>query len=444
MLRRIMGSITKQVPIPKNGVDYRGKIVLAPMVRSGECPSRLMALKYGADLVWGPETIDKAIIGTTRIFNEHTRTVDFSRLSSNGLKNPLLNPEQKENVLYRLHPEREGTRHIYQIGTADPELAVAAASLVAPDVAGIDVNAGCPKPFSTSGGMGAALLKTPEKLCSILRALVKEVGEPNEIGISVKIRLLDTPEETKALVQKLCATGIIALTLHCRTTPMRPRERAIRDQLKMVVETCHEAGVACVMNGDVTSREEAVKLMEEYGADGAMIATAAETNPSCFRAKADGGVAPWEEAVKEYIKICMEVENRWGNTKYLLGQMVPGKAPAYKLMTQAKSYSALVKSLGYDSEPEYVELANKVDKVLEIGAFEKPKLTKAERKKLNKESAKLAEQTNGAVKPEESKDKTSIAGQKRNAEAAELEMPLDAAREMGPATVPEQASVLAV
>jgi tRNA-dihydrouridine synthase 2 len=198
------------------------------------------------------------------------------------------------------------------------------------------------------------------------------------------------------------------------------------------------------MNGDVTSREEAVKLMEEYGADGAMIATAAETNPSCFRAKADGGVAPWEEAVKEYIKICMEVENRWGNTKYLLGQMVPGKAPAYKLMTQAKSYSALVKSLGYDSEPEYVELANKVDKVLEIGAFEKPKLTKAERKKLNKESAKLAEQTNGAVKPEESKDKTSIAGQKRNAEAAELEMPLDAAREMGPATVPEQASVLAV
>ena len=306
-----MGSITKQVPIPKNGVDYRGKIVLAPMVRSGECPSPLIALKYGADLVWGPETIDKAMIGTTRIFNEHTRTVDFSRLSSNGLKNPLLNPEQRESVIYRQHPEREGKRHIYQIGTANPETAVAAASLVAPDVAGIDVNAGCPKPFSTTGGMGAALLKTPKKLCSILRALVKEVGEPNEIGISVKIRLLDTPEETKALVQQLCTTGIHALTLHCRTTPMRPRERAIRDQLKMVVETCHEAGVACVMNGDVTSREEAIKLMEEFGADGAMIATAAETNPSCFRAQADGGIASWEEAVKEYVKICMEVENRW-------------------------------------------------------------------------------------------------------------------------------------
>ncbi len=43
----------KRVPIPSRGVDYRGKLVLAPMVRSGELPSRLLALHYGADLVWG-------------------------------------------------------------------------------------------------------------------------------------------------------------------------------------------------------------------------------------------------------------------------------------------------------------------------------------------------------------------------------------------------------
>jgi tRNA-dihydrouridine synthase 2 len=46
-------STAKRVPIPKNGVDYRNCVVLAPMVRSGELPSRIMALKYGADLVWG-------------------------------------------------------------------------------------------------------------------------------------------------------------------------------------------------------------------------------------------------------------------------------------------------------------------------------------------------------------------------------------------------------
>lgn len=53
LLNRIMASEVKMVPIPRRGVDYRGKIVLAPMVRSGELPSRLLALKYGADLVWG-------------------------------------------------------------------------------------------------------------------------------------------------------------------------------------------------------------------------------------------------------------------------------------------------------------------------------------------------------------------------------------------------------
>lgn len=49
----VMTTVTKKVPIPPKGVDYRGKIVLAPMVRSGELPSRLLALHYGADLVWG-------------------------------------------------------------------------------------------------------------------------------------------------------------------------------------------------------------------------------------------------------------------------------------------------------------------------------------------------------------------------------------------------------
>lgn len=446
---RIMTSAAKRVPIPRNGVDYRGKIVLAPMVRSGECPSRLLALKYGADLVWGPETIDKALIGTTRHENRNANTVEFTRVSSNGAKNPSLSPEQRESVIYRLHPEREGKQLIYQIGTANPETAVEAAKLIAKDVAGIDVNAGCPKPFSTSGGMGAALLKTPDKLCSILRALVKEVGEPNEIGISVKIRILDEPEDTKALVEKLCQTGIIGLTVHCRTTPMRPRERAIRDQLKMVAETCHEAGVACLMNGDVTSRDEALKLIEEYGVDGAMIATAAETNPSVFRAEADGGKAGWEEVVKEYVKTSLEVENRWGNTKYLLGQMIPGKQKAYKQMMTTKSFSDIVKVLGYS---DLEDLAKDVDKRLEIGAYEKPKLTKAERKALNKAAAKAkeAEKENaisddqGNESEERKKLAITAAGIKRSAEQAQLDMPPDIARERGPGSVSENASTLAI
>ncbi|TVY25000.1 tRNA-dihydrouridine(20) synthase [NAD(P)+], partial [Lachnellula hyalina] len=342
----IMTSVTKRVPIPPKGVDYRGKIVLAPMVRSGELPSRLLALHYGADLVWGPETVDRSLIGTTRRVNEALNTIDFTRFASNGAKDPR--KDQKESLIYRLHPEREGSRLIFQIGTSDPERAVQAARMVAGDVAGIDVNAGCPKPFSTHGGMGAMLLQTPDKLVSILEALVKEVVPEFQIGISVKIRLLETPELTEVLVRKLCATGITGLTIHCRTTPMRPRERALREQLKMIADICRENGVACLMNGDVPNRAQAEQLISEFGVDGAMIATAAESNSSCFRTEVEGGLAPWEEVVEQYIKTAMEVDNRWGNTKFLLTQLIPGKQPVYKQIMSTKSYHQACKALGLE------------------------------------------------------------------------------------------------
>jgi tRNA-dihydrouridine synthase 2 len=380
-----------RVPIPKNGVDYRGKVVLAPMVRSGELPSRLLALQYGADLVWGPETIDRAIIGTTRRLNPHTSTLEFSRLPTSKLRNPALDPENRESVLFRIHPEREKGKLIYQMGTANPELAVQAAKVVAADVAGIDVNSGCPKPFSTAGGMGAALLKTPDLLCNILTSLVEEVGKPYEIGISVKIRILDTAEETRALVERLVRTGITGLTVHCRTTPMRPRERAIRMQLKMVGEICREAGVACVMNGDVTSRTEALQLIEEFNVDGAMIATEAEKNPSCFRPDAQGGPhewrSQWKTVVTEYMRLALQVENRWGNTKYLLGQMIPGREKAYVAMNKSKCYADVIVALGLEDIDGLLENAKVVDQHLGIPDLE----TKASKKARVREARKLEE-----------------------------------------------------
>lgn len=365
--------VKKNVPIPRRGVDYRGgKIVLAPMVRSGELPSRLLALKYGADLVWGelpcgpfwwplltcglgPEIVDRAIIGCTRRVNEACGTVDWVRIQGDHAHSPS---PGKEALIFRTHPEKENGKMVYQVGTADPERAVEAAHQVAADVNEINVNAGCPKPFSTSGGMGAALLRTPDKLCAILEALVKEIMPKYEVSVSVKIRILETPPETEALVRRLVGTGITGLTVHCRTTPMRPRERAIRGQLKMITDICHEAGVACYMNGDVENRDQGQALAEEFGADGAMIATSAESNPSVFRSQAEGGALGWREVVEEYIKTCLEVENRYGNTKYLLGQMIPGKEAAYKKMSACKRYEDLCKALEFD---HLVQKAKEVD-----------------------------------------------------------------------------------
>ncbi|KAL2016420.1 hypothetical protein VTK56DRAFT_3541 [Thermocarpiscus australiensis] len=365
-------AVLPRVPIPPRGVDYRGKVVLAPMVRSGELPTRLLALHYGADLVWGPETVDHSLIGATRRVNPRTGMIEYTRLPSHAQS-----ATAGESVIYRLDPAREKGKLIFQLGTSDPDRAVAAARLVAPDVSGIDVNAGCPKPFSISGGMGAALLRTPDKLASILRALVREVTPAFGVGVSVKIRLLETAAETEALVRTLVATGITGLTVHCRTTPMRPRERAIRGQLRMIADVCREAGVACLMNGDVESRDHAARLVREYGVDGAMIATAAEKNPSCFRSAERGGLAPWQEVVERLLRFAMEAENKVANTKFLLTQMIPGRAPVYKELSRCRSYVEFAKTLGFD---ELVEMARETDKVLGLGEFEvKPQAKQKEK-----------------------------------------------------------------
>ena len=80
----------------------------------------------------------------------------------------------------------------------------------------------------------------------------------------------------------------------------------------MVGDICRAAGVACVMNGDVTSRTEALALIKEFEVDGAMIATEAEKNPSCFRSDAEGGPhewkTNWKTVVAEYMKLALLVE----------------------------------------------------------------------------------------------------------------------------------------
>ena len=144
--------------------------ILAPMVRANTTPLRLLALSYGADLVFTEEIIDRSILTCDRYVNESLGTVDYVRkmegfsakvkrrwqkeqlVGGGGVRNndsgdkivePLRGP-----VVLRIVPSIEGGKLIYQMGTADPELAVRAAKFVERDVDGIDVNMGCPKPFS--------------------------------------------------------------------------------------------------------------------------------------------------------------------------------------------------------------------------------------------------------------------------------------------------------
>lgn len=268
-------------------------------VRIGTLPMRLVALDYGADLVWSEELVDKRIIGSVRRHNPAAGTTDYIKGKS---------------MTFRTCAAEKG-RVILQLGTADADLALQAALTLKQDVAAVDVNCGCPKKFSVQGGMGAALLSNPENLEKILLKLVQHSGMP----VTCKIRLLETREKTIELVKMIASTGIKALTVHCRTKEQRSTEKANWEALSEIVEIVKSiTDIPVIVNGDVFQWSDIDKVKKITHADSVMIARGAQWNPSAFRKE---GLLPFETVVRAYIKKAIDLDNLFQNTKYVLLSM---------------------------------------------------------------------------------------------------------------------------
>jgi len=182
-------------------------------------------------------------------------------------KTGVISYRVKGKAIFTTHPI-EKQYLVYQVGSATPELALKAAKMVQQDVSAVDLNCGCPKPFSTHGGMGAALLSTPDLLCDILRTLRQ--GLPSHIAVTAKIRLLATQEETIDLVKRIIDCGVSAVTVHCRTREMRKHEPAIPNRLKDIVDAVKAlpgGGIPVVANGDCEGLSDALRLRELTGAN---------------------------------------------------------------------------------------------------------------------------------------------------------------------------------
>ncbi|KAF9486398.1 tRNA-dihydrouridine synthase 2 [Pholiota conissans] len=316
--------------------DFKNGVFLAPMVRSGALPTRLFALKHGATLVWGPEIVDKAILHSTREVDPFTGVISYNGVS---------------RAIFATHPI-EKPYLIYQIGSSDPELAVQAAKTVMQDVSGIDLNCGCPKPFSTHAGMGAALLTNPDLLCSILTALRKEM--PPHITVTAKIRLLPSQEDTLKLVERIVNTGVSALTVHCRTRNMREKDKAVIERLREIVEFVRGMGrgIAVIENGDCKDWEDAKRVRLVTGADSVMIARGAESNPSCFSPTPLVDVE--KTFIPGYLRLSQYIQNHFSLTKFCANQFKGARVEVTKAdtqslrqaMNQAKEYEHLKGVMG--------------------------------------------------------------------------------------------------
>ncbi|KAK4047551.1 tRNA-dihydrouridine synthase 2 [Microbotryomycetes sp. JL201] len=319
-------------------LPYNKGLHLAPMVRIGTLPVRLVALEHGASIVWGPEIVDKAIIGAERVVDASSGTIKY-------IKN--------NRQVWETHPI-EKSRLIFQLGSSDPDLAVQAAKVVEQDVGGIGLNCGCPKHFSIQAGMGAALLKEPRKLCSILHALVTNLSVP----IDVKIRLFDEPQETFDLVEQLLDTGVSALTVHCRTKEMRSREPAMLDRLSDIVKIGQRKRIPVIANGDCFSVQDKDNIRQLTGVDAIMIARGAEANPSCFDERGYRDLV--DDVIPRILKIAIKTNQPFGNIKYILNSLDLTKSSVnrprdartkIKLgINQAKTYEQMMTVVGLDAD----------------------------------------------------------------------------------------------
>ncbi|XP_066140987.1 tRNA-dihydrouridine(20) synthase [NAD(P)+]-like [Euwallacea fornicatus] len=285
----------------KDGLKYNDKIILAPMVRVGTLPMRLLALHYGADIVYSEEIIDWKLLKSVRIVNDALGTIDYIDKSDG-------------TIVFRTCAI-EKNKVVVQLGTCDPSRALKVGKMIENDVAGIDINMGCPKEFSLKGGMGATLLTQPEKAKAILSILVKNVSIP----VTCKIRVFEDMEAMISLVKELASTGISAIAVHGRTKIERPQHL---NRNSMIAAVAQAINIPVIANGgsrEIDKYSDILKFRDECGASSVMIARAAEANCSIF---CQDGMKHLEDVIVAYLKLAVDYDNSPSNTKYCVQNML--------------------------------------------------------------------------------------------------------------------------
>lgn len=290
----------KNIAMTTNTLDYRNKIILAPMVRVGTLPMRLMALEYGADIVYTEEIIDWKLLKSERCVNDVLKTIDYVDKSDGTIVFRTCNLEKGKVVL--------------QLGTASADRALIVGRKMQGDIAALDINMGCPKDFSIKGGMGVALLYDLERAKCILKALVDNLSIP----VTCKVRIMPDLEETLRTVKELESTGISAIAIHGRTKIERPQHPVHIDVIKEIAKVLKIPVIANGGSQEMRKLSDIHKFRDKCGASSVMVARAAQWNCSIFRHE---GPLPIEEIIREYLRLSVDYDNSPSNSKYCV-QMI--------------------------------------------------------------------------------------------------------------------------
>ena len=142
----------------------------------------------------------------------------------------------------------------------------------------IDINMGCPVHKIFSNGEGSALMRDPE----LIYRITKAVKENTDLPVTVKHR---TGVDDKSLNAVECAQaaesgGASLITVHGRTRVQMYSGTVNREIIKNVKQSVH---IPVIANGDILSGADALSMLRDTGADGVAIGRGAVGNPFIFR-----------------------------------------------------------------------------------------------------------------------------------------------------------------
>ncbi len=189
-----------------------------------------------------------------------------------------------------------------QLFGAEPETLAKAIAIVkeqgiAFDI--LDINMGCPAPKITGGGAGSRLLLDPALCGAMVAAARQALGEDTPLTVKMRIGW-DEAHLTGVEVARQCAAnGADLLAVHGRTREQMyipPVDAAAIAAIKQAVD------IPVLANGDITTAEGALDMLEKTGCDGVMIGRGALGDPWLFErvnAALTGSATPPEPTLNQ-------------------------------------------------------------------------------------------------------------------------------------------------